>query len=511
MHAQILSIHQKLQEKSFLVVSDENKKDLTLTMSHSDNQTKTFEEEIIKDKLIKEENELFKNKILKINSTETKNINYELEKIREELEEKKKEIQDLQIDKKKILENLGKSEIKKDKTRKEESTELNIVNQQKEQLEELISGYQEKVIQVEAELIDQKNEVNKMKSKGNSYDKNYLMMKQMYKTNEVTVKSMDREIKKLKIDLEKGQQKSERMINNVNVLAQELKKRGMKKKHLEECLFGSTEFFNLYEIFGGGMSEDSEMEIDSLVDLEIKKMNTQNFTFNEEQRLEFENQIKKIEEFDSGVFDSERMLPSPILQKKDTMEVDVLELTFRKEILSQGLFARNEDSELEIASHPEKAISDKSSKKNFKSATVNRINQQIRRRSRKINLSRSVFSSQFNENVNEETGDMTSGKFDFDADRPENDEQILKYKLLEKCRKLDPEIFQQWEREHLEMQINIMNKLEPFLIWYIDYSQEKLRKFKRSAQTALNEKSITHKYILLNNNIQFMNFKIKEW
>ena len=121
--------------------------------------------------------------------------------------------------------------------------------------------------------------MNKLKHKKSSFNKEEKMIRQMLKTNEVRIRSIEKENKNLRRKMETFKEKNQTLEKGIEILINEIIIRGAKKQEIKVLISNVSQYVDLDEIFIDNNSIDTEEELgisfnDSLLKL---KDNQENF------------------------------------------------------------------------------------------------------------------------------------------------------------------------------------------------------------------------------------------
>lgn len=436
---------------------------------------------------LKKEYENVNQKVEETSFMRQESLNREVNFLKQELANLKKEKTELDEDNKRLVENMAKSEIEFTRREKEKVDENEQLNNRQKSLEDMIDEYKLKVKQVEGELLERRNELNKLKSKGNSYHKNYNMMNQLYKTNEAKVRSLESEVRKLKADLNKREVKMGRAKEAMETLAGELRRKGLKRRGFTELLGSVCELIDLDEVFDEELSIDTEEEMKWNVNQNLreahKDLDEKSIMGMEE---EFEKEINGFNTLDSDVFNNMEYNEGNQVpnykwygESKEPEQIDI--------------FKRNEDSQLtETRSHTETRKTDQT-KEEYRSQLEEEIEGNVMKRMRPSRSfhkqKRASKESGAKTGQSDDTVTGTHRKSSVGISVNTDITEMQKSRLYGKCRQLDSEIFEVVEKEQIEMRLKMFKKFDDFIVWLLDYTEEKIRKVKSEYKALLSEKS----------------------
>ena len=431
---------------------------------------------------LKKEYENVNQKVEETSMIRQESLNREVTVLKRELDMLKNQNQRVEKENQRLVENMAKSEIDFTRAEKERKDEKEKLESQQKGMEDMVSEYQIKVKQVETELLERRNELNKLKSKGNSYHKNYNMMKQLYKTNEAKVRSLEGEIRKLKGDMTKKQVKIGKAIEAMETLAGELRRKGTKRRGISELLGSVCELIDLDDIYDEELSIDTEEEMKWGVNENLRGVQQE---FDEKSIIGMEEEFEK----DLQGFNT---LDSDVFHNKEYSEGPKIEGYHFKEDSGDGIFKRNEDSQLTEAKS--RKLSEmretEKSRQEYRSQLEEEIQDNVLKRMRP---SRSFHekgeASGRKERPSEDKGRKSSTSGNKEA------YEEFKSKIYGKCRGLDSEIFEVVEKEQIEMRLKMFRTISDFVGWLMDYLEEKVRKMKGEYNVLFSEKSKSFPFI----------------
>lgn len=470
---------------------------ITMLEKQRDSKRAKFEQvEEERDQLKKRVNEMEKlkkeienvgQKVEENNFKRTESLNRELKRLKQELRLATGEKKHIEQENQRLVETLAKSEINFTQTEKELRDEREKLNAKQKGLEDLVSEYQLKVKQVESELLERRNELNKLKSKGNSYHKNYNMMSQLYKTNEAKVRSMESEIRKLKGDLTKRKVEAGRAKEAMETLAGELRRKGLKKRGLTELLGSICELIDLEEVYDEHLSIDTEEEMRWEVDKNLKDAHEE---FDEKSILgkedEFEEQLQAFNTLDSDVFANKEYNEGNQVPDYAWFQDSA------QPPAEDDIFKRNRDSDLtETRSRKLSEIKDADkSREEYRSQLEEQIEGNVLKRMRPSRSfhERRPKESPAKEGQSEDTVGGTRGRSSIGLSGRSELTEVQKSRIYGKCRELDSELFEVVEKEQIEMRVKMFRKVDDFVLWLMEYLEEKLRKVRGEFKALLSEK-----------------------
>ena len=338
---------------------------------------------------------------------------------------------------------------------------------------------------MESDLLERKNELNKLKSKGNSYHKNYNMMNQLYKTNEAKVRSLESEIRKLKGDMTKKEINLRKTTDAMEMLAGELRRKGLKRRGLTELLGSICEMIDLDEVYDEELSIDTEEEIKWGVNENLRSVNEE---LDEKSILgmeeEFEKTMQGFNTLDSDIFNNKEYNDGDQVPNYQYFE----DQTDRKEI-KDDIFKRNYDSHL--TENKSRKLSDmkdaEKSREEYRSQLEEEIEGNLLKRMRP---SRSFLENK--KSKDDQSDDTMIGRRGRSSLAISSNTEMTegqKSRIYGKCRLLDSELFEIVEKEQMEMRVKMFRKVDDFVIWLMEYMEEKIRKVKSEYKALLSEKS----------------------
>lgn len=189
-----------------------------------------------------------------------RNLNDSLSNLKDDLAKTEKRIKDLETENEQLLMDSEQAEMRYNKDLKEEKLRADKATSQAQHLEDLRVDFEKKIADLERELLENKNNLNKLKSKGNSYHKNYNMMQQMYKSNEVQVKSLEKEVGTLRDNNKRNEKEKESIRSGAELLAIELINQGMEREQIFDILGSTADLMRLEDVLEANMSVDTEFE-----------------------------------------------------------------------------------------------------------------------------------------------------------------------------------------------------------------------------------------------------------
>jgi hypothetical protein len=268
------------------------------------------------------------------------------------------------------------------------------------------------------------------------------------------------------------------------MLAGELRRKGLKRRGLTELLGSICEMIDLEEVYDEELSIDTEEEMKWGVNDNLRSVNDE---FDEKSILgmeeEFEKEMKNFNTLDSDVFHNKEYnegeeIPMYLYQEDNE----------RKES-KDDIFKRNYDSHL--TENKSRKVSDMKeadkSREEYRSQLEEEIEGNLLKRmrpSRSFMENRKIKDDQSDDTMTGKRG-RSSIRISSNTEMSENQ----KSKIYGKCRQLDSEIFEVVEKEQMEMRVKMFRKVDDFVIWLMEYMEEKIRKVKSEYKALLSEKS----------------------
>ena len=458
--------------------------------------------------VIREESEKNQNLFKKEENKQLKKAKEELDKVKEELEEWKKESERRERERERILEDITQREILLAKDMDRSQKENQAFKKKNEEQSELIGTYQEKVKQMDSIIIEKKNEINKIKSKGNHSHKNYKSMQAIFKTNEVKIRSLENEVKKVSARFTQNEEKVIKSQNALKSLTTNLKFKGVSKMEISAILGEAVVLVDLDDVFEEELSLDTEDEMAANINQNLKDLDKEfegrDIQLTSKQKKEYEDEISHLEEMNSSIFEagltdsgheSEFKLNTAMnagidqssLRRVDSDKDD--DDNNKNEQSKNEMFLRNGDSDFEDSSEDSK---EEKSLLQYKSDMEKKIEDQINGRSKSPSIRGNPKRlSQFTDKNEAEKSRKPAEALELSG--------TLRSKLFDKIRRLDPDVFKQIEKEHIEMKIKMMRTTEDLTLWMMQYFEEKVRKTASVTSVLASEKSkfIWLKHILM--------------
>lgn len=411
-------------------------------------------------------------------------LNYRIEQLERDLEQEKKNSETLGSTNDELFERLRVDELANEKEKSALKEEKGRLSKENQSLNEMVEEYKLKVSQVEADLVENKSQLNKIKKKGNDYHKNYNLMKQMYKTNETRVRSLEKDVKKFENAMKLKKEKYEQVIEGMTSLVSEMRKMGRKKKEIIEMLGDTSEEINIEDIYEFEIPVDTMMDRDYGINTNLRQINAEfdkkGFVFDENQLAEYEEELNGMTSLNSSIFENTEGIHTPM---RGSIVLDSVE--------PMSIFAKKR------VSHEEEVV-DKISKfgvieqEDFKDKMKREIEQKIKSKMSVILDQKSRRSNEVKPLENSGNSDAGVSQNNDSLVSSEVFEKLLgeaKRKIKERCMQLDENIFNKTEIDFIITRTEKLNNIADFVIWFLDYSGEKLKKCDGDFKAMASEKS----------------------
>lgn len=420
-------------------------------------------------------------------NTKIEELHQQIARLQGELGAEKAEAQRLKALSDRLFEQSRTGEEKHLALRDSLRKELDQLRSQSRASGEMLEEYRLKVSQVEEELGAKQRELNRIKSKGNQYHKNYNVMSQMFKANEARVRSLEGAARKHEKVLERLQKAKRALAEGAQSLARELKKSGKERKEVQELLGEAAIEVGLDEVFDFELPVDTLMEREFGVNRNIgqikREFDSKGFEFGEQEIAEFEREINGTSRLSSGIFDGDGGVRSPVPQTPlSTSFEDAMD--FSKKKSSEVL-----DVEPRL---------DTGRKAEFKKQMQKQIEEKILSRKSTIlgrdSLRRlpprdgAPVASSKRAGVPEEPGQPEQSTDDCPG-RLDAARQEIRTRLEPRLKALEAGLFDPGEVAFLENRLGALASVPEFVEWLFGYSVEKLRKSKGALHALESEKS----------------------
>jgi hypothetical protein len=278
----------------------------------------------------------------------------------------------------------------------------------------------------------------------------------MLKTNEVRIRSVEKEnqtnkkkmanLKKINQDLEKG----------IVALINETVIRGAKKQEIKELVSNVSQYVDLDEVFNDHCSIDTEEELRISLNESLKALQKQLNGGNEKHKF-------KLEE--------EHSLDSLSSQNSPTV---VNSKPYKRTLSPMEKERENSQFKLRLEEEIEENIKTRSRKMRELKGTMT-----VKRTSNGSKQKPSDKKNMRNCKSDLEKSTNAGGKVSIE----EKDQLFLK------CKILNPDIFETYEKNKIEMRIRTMKSLNDFILWLWEYFEEKCERITSKIKTIETEKS----------------------
>jgi hypothetical protein len=341
------------------------------------------------------------------------------------------------------------------------------------------------VKQIKEELEQKTKELNTIRKKGNQYHKNYNVMKQMYKTNESKVRSLENESKKNQKALEKKETKCKELKEGLLGLIKETKKLGKKRNFIKEIIGKAISSEDIDEIYDYDIPIDTLMDRDFDVNSNLRaikqEFDSKQFQFNEDEVAEFENEIQGLAGLDSTIFDNQEV-HTPMNLSMMSLEND--SMFKKKEIADENEFEDSEKINKKIRTEKTEEFKQQM-KKEIEDKIKSRVSLILGKSSqRKVNVESSS-KSNLKENVIDQVEMQKESILEFTKNINFKIQKIMEAK----CDQITGDILSKTEIQHLKTRIGVVENIEEFVGWLFQYLTEILKKSKSDLNAVLSEKS----------------------
>ena len=206
----------------------------------------------------------------KLQNEETLNkesLKFELERATAEVRELRLENSNLEKQNQKLLEDFQKIELKREHDERAMDEERSQNAEKLEQSEAMNREYGVKIAQIQAKLADKTCEIEKMNSKRNEYHRKYNMIQQLNKTNETTIRSLQKDLAEAHEEAREASDKLQRIRGNIEDLLRRWKLAGDRKEQVQEVV----ELFGDAVSIHGGLDDQVSMISEAGSNFELSK------------------------------------------------------------------------------------------------------------------------------------------------------------------------------------------------------------------------------------------------
>jgi ElaB/YqjD/DUF883 family membrane-anchored ribosome-binding protein len=330
-----------------------------------------------------------------------------------------------------------------------------------------VEEYQREIKNLELEMLDLQSEMNRIKHMKSNFSKDEKMIKQMLKTNEVQIRSMEKENSTLKRKFGILKKSNEKLEKGIKLLVNETMIRGAKKQDIKELVDDVSQIVDLDELFEDNGSVDTEEELRISIDESLK---------------EYQEQLQTLREKRAG---------KPTEGVKKTL-VDCDQISNSLDSLS------SQNNPTVVNSKPYKRalspIEKERENSQFKLRLESEIEENIKSRSRRNRDVKGTMTVKKKSNTSgQRKSDKNKRNCKSDLESSSNlggDIPIeSKDQLFLKCKIMNPEIFETYEKNKIEMRIRTMKGFSDFIMWLWEYFEEKCERLTTKIREIQTEKS----------------------
>lgn len=169
-------------------------------------------------------------------------LKFELERKTSEVEELRTENSNLEKQNQKLLEKFQEIELKREREERQMEKERTEHAEKWENTEAMNQEYRVKIDQITTKLNEKQREIDQLNSKRNEYHRKYNMIHQLNKTNETTVRSLQKDLAEAHEESREASDKLGRIRGDIQDLIRRWKLAGNQKEQVQElvALFGDA-------------------------------------------------------------------------------------------------------------------------------------------------------------------------------------------------------------------------------------------------------------------------------
>jgi DNA repair exonuclease SbcCD ATPase subunit len=392
--------------------------------------------------------------------------------LNERIGEQEKEFKELVKQNNEQLTILENSRLSHSEVARQNNDKLTKMQENIDQLERDLKLEVEKNCQLNETLKKKTTELNDLKLKENSFHKKYNIMKQMFNSNDAHIKSLNKELATFK-------ENNAKYTSTIHQFILEMKHLKKSKEEISSFVAELPDKINIDDIF-----EDNQEELSIYLSNIDNGNNAPGQTPEKGTFSFFKKNLTEIKENQLGseVFDNMNDFVSPIGYEKSLNNLKAVEDEYNMFSLQENrtenkhIFQRNADSGLFQTQTDDK----EHSIRNFDFQQLQRnidseINSKIR--SAKFIQSQHHKSESLkrrNDSILTETLEMS---------------ETVKNKIRQKMFDIKPGFLDQLDREHIELKLNILHRMENFTIWLFDFFENKFRTQQMKMKELSQEKS----------------------
>lgn len=324
-------------------------------------------------------------------------------------------------------------------------------------LEKYTEEYQREIKRLELELLDLQSEMNRLKHTRKNFGRDEKMMKQMLKTNEVRIRSIEKENLTLKKKLARESEASNKLEKALRAVVGETVIRGAKKHEVRELVASVSQFVDLEELFEDQNSLDTEEEL----------------------RVSLNESLKQLQD----KLDAQRAQRSKRRASQVSASQDSLSLENSPTVVNAKAYKRRLSP-----------IEKEKKNSKFKLKLEEEIEENIKARSRRLRETRGTMTvkkrSSGSGNLASDVKKQRNCKSDLEASSELGGRSLVEEKdqLFLKCKILNPEIFETYEKNKIEMRVRTMKSAGDFALWLWEYFEEKCERLSAKAKALTTEK-----------------------
>lgn len=335
-------------------------------------------------------------------------------------------------------------------------------------IERSVEEYQRELKNLELEMLDLQSEMNRLKHVKKNLNKDEKMIKQMLKTNEVQIRSLEKENGILKKKISNMKQSNQKLEKSLKLLINETVIRGAKKQEIKELVEDVSQIVDLDDLFEDNASVDTEEELKISMGESLKEYQNQLQTLREKREPEQTN-IKQKNELKcdqvSNSLDSLSSQNNPTVVNSKPYKRTLSPIDKEREN-SQFKLKLEEEIELNIKSRSRRMRDQRGT------MTVKKVSNNSGQRNSDNKKERNCRSDL-------EKSSTLHGEISIET----RDQFFLK------CKIMNPEIFETYEKNKIEMRIRTMKSIGDFVMWLWEYFEDKCERITTKSRQIITEKS----------------------
>ena len=429
----------------------------------------------------------------KIQIEETMNneqLKYESERLKNEVQDLKRENLKLNQENEKLLEKLEELETTKAKEIKDLNQEKEQISNKLENLELMNKDYELKIAQTKSGLEDKKKEINNLIKTQQEYLKKYNVMQQLNKTNESTLRSVQKDLAKSLEDADNAKKETNRIKDIVRDLIRSWKIKGGNKGDVNEMI----------DHFGDAVTINENLD-DNMT---INSYDESHFDLNNELKM-LDGEIKSIDfNVSRKSINLDNLSNMGSIFLKNTTQMKSLHGTYNNIPNSPMNFQKRnnasqinfgiDDDQISIEENikkdqmKKKMEREKFIKEEFKTQLTEQLNNKINSRF-KIKLKsqkKDILDDLRIKNPFEESKDE---KQTLNIIQFEDFKENIKNKLFSEFDSFEQSVINLLEKEHIKKKWLSLDNVEDSIVWIISYFREKINEIHSKNKKLTSENS----------------------